>query len=302
MILVTDYMRNDIDGVACVYAYSEFLKKNDADAEGGIFGKPHSESRFVMDRFGIRVGNADKLIGSCSGIILVDASDLRGISPKIEPGKVVEIIDHRKLNDADRFPNAKVQIELVGSAATLVAERFKKSKVPISKQSAAILACAIISNTVNFKAGVTTNRDRAAFKWLNSKAKITSGFIHKMFAHKSRFNLRKEFTGGFASFTFGNGRVGIAQLEIIGAERFVNNNSQKINNLLRRMKKEKNLDYAFLTCIDVEKGINVFLSIDDKTERLLSPILKLKFENGTAKRKGVIMRKEITPLIKERFE
>ena len=63
------------------------------------------------------------------------------------------------------------------------------------------------------------------------------------------------------------------------------------------MKKEKNLDYAFLTCIDVEKGINVFLSIDDKTERLLSPILKLKFENGTAKRKGVIMRKEITPLI-----
>lgn|SRR3989338_8469878 len=78
MILVTDYLRNDIDGVACIYAYSEFLNKKGIDAAGTIFGKPHSESQFVID---------------------------------------------------------KLKLKMLG--------------------------CAIISNTVNFKAGVTTKRDPA---------------------------------------------------------------------------------------------------------------------------------------------
>lgn len=302
MILVTDYMRNDLDGVACVYAYSEFLKKKGVDAVGGIFGKPHAESRFVMDKFGIKIANAEKLIASSESIILVDASDLRGISPKIEPGKVIEIIDHRKLHDADKFPHAKVQIELVGSAATLIAEKFRQEKIPISRQSAAILACAIVSNTVNFKAGVTTMRDKAAFKWLNSKAKVSERFIHRMFVHKSQFNLRKELISGFASFTFGNSNIGMAQLEIVDAESFVRKNHAGIKKFLEQMKKSKDLDHVFLTCIDVEKVVNIFLSISADTERLISPILKIRFENGTAKRRGVIMRKEITPLLMERLK
>lgn len=61
-------------------------------------------------------------------------------------------------------------------------------------------------------------------------------------------------------------------------------------------------DITFLTCIDVEKGFNIFVAADQASEHFVSSLLKVKFSTGIAKRKGVIMRKEITPLIKEKME
>ncbi len=303
MILVTDYLRNDIDGVACIYAYSELLNKKGIDAVGAIFGKPHSESQFVIDKLKLKkLANAEKFIDNCDGIILVDASDLRGISPKIDPSKVVEIIDHRAVNDAGKFPNAKIQIELVGSAATLVAEKFLKEKIPISKEVAFLLGCAIVSNTINFRAGVTTKRDREAFKWLNSKAKISKSLIHAMFAHKSKFTepLLKVMKHNAAFVEFGGKKFCIIQLEIVDAEKFVSKNLPVLKKIMKAMGDGQ--DFTFLTCIDIEKGSNLFVAADSETENFVSSLLKVKFSAGIAKRKGVIMRKEITPLIKERME
>ena len=301
IILVTDYLRNDLDGVACIYSYSEFLQRKGVNAIGATFTKPHREAQFVIDSFKIKkLGDADKIIGTCDGVILVDASDVKGISPKIAPSRVIEIIDHRKMNEAEKFPNAKVQIEFVGSAATLIAEKFYKSRIPISKESAILLALAIVSNTINFKAGVTTERDKRMYKWLGPKAKIPKNFAHKMFVHKSKFNkpLKNIIEEDFASLRLGNKEFGIAQLEIVGVEKFVNNNLENIRKILFGIKKKKSQDFIFLTCIDVEKGFNIFVTIDEKTEKLISSTFRVKFVEGVAKRPGVIMRKEITPLIK----
>jgi hypothetical protein len=54
-----------------------------------------------------------------------------------------------------------------------------------------------------------------------------------------------------------------------------------------------------LTCIDLEKAFNTIIIIDEGTSNLLSQILKMNFENGIARRNGIIMRKEITPLIQD---
>lgn len=304
MKLVTCYLRNDLDGVACVYAYSEFLKKNKIDAIGAIFGKPHREAKFVMDRFKIKnLQKADKFVNSNEGIILVDASDIRGISPKIDPSKVIELIDHRKMNEVEKFPNAKPQIEFVGAAATLIAEKFYKNKIPISKESSRLLITAIVSNTINFKASNCTERDVKMYKWLSKQVKVPKSFYHKMFVHKSKFTkpLKKIFDEDFSSIMLNGKNFGIAQLEILNADKFVKNNLNNIKKVLSQIKKEKSQDLIFLTCIDTEKGFNIFVTIDENTENLLASTFDVKFSNGVAKRPGVIMRKEITPLIKEKM-
>ena len=125
------------------------------------------EVQFVLQTYNISpLPDANEHITADTDVVLVDASDLQGMSSTINPSQVIEIIDHRKVHQADQFPNAHVQIELVGSAATLVAERFVAQNIPISPESAILLYSAIISNTINFQASVTTQRDCDMSAWL----------------------------------------------------------------------------------------------------------------------------------------
>lgn len=301
-ILITSYKNPDLDGVACTYAYTEFLYATCKDVVGAISGSPHIEAQFVLDKFNIpSLENAEKIINNIEQIILVDTSDIKSLSDQIQSHKVIEIIDHRKVNEANKFPNAKIQIDLVGAASTLIAEKFYNSQVRISPESAALLFSAIISNTINFKANTTTPRDRKMANWLKTKFSFPKNYVKEMFTYKSKFkkNLRETITDEFVIFNFKGLCLGIAQLEIINVDEFTKFNIIEIKKILKELKKEKSLDFIFLTCIDLEKAFNTIIIIDDATSNLLSQILKVNFENGIARRNGIIMRKEITPLIQD---
>lgn len=304
-LLVTPYKNPDLDGTACAFGYAEFLRKNGKDAVAAVFGKPHREAQFVLDKFNIpALENAEEVVNNTDGIIIVDASDLRGLSDKIQPEKVVEIIDHRKIHEAHKFPNAKAQIELVGSAATLIAEKFYNNKTTISPESAELLFSAIISNTINFQANVTTKRDHELVDWLKTKFSLPENYIHEMFNDKSQFkkSLKETIIDDFATFNFNNHNLGIAQLEIINVNEFIRENLVKIKKILEELKKEKSLDLIFLTCIDLENAFNEIVVIDEDTQKFLEQALKVKFEDEVTKREGILMRKEIVPLIKEVLE
>lgn len=304
-LLVTPYKDPDLDWTACAFGYAEFLHKNNENAIAAVFWTPHRESQFVLKEFNIPdLENAENLVNNVDWIIIVDASDLRGLSNQIQPEKVIEVIDHRKVHEAHNFPNAKIQIELVGSAATLIAEKFHSSKITISEESAALLFSAIVSNTINFQANVTTKRDHEMADWLQTKFSLPENYIHKMFVDKSQFkkNLKETFIDDFATFHFNNHNLGIAQLEIVNVNNFVKKNLVEIKKILEELKKEKSLELIFLTCIDLETAFNQIIVVDESTENLIKKALKVIFKNGVTKRDGILMRKEIVPLIKEVLE
>lgn len=303
-VLVTSYEYADLDGTACAYAYSEFLNKTGKNAKVTIFETPHREARFVMDYFKIKINNANNFMKTDPDIILVDASELYHISKEINPKRVVEIIDHRKVNESEKFPNAKIQIEFVGAAATLIAEKFYKNKTEMSRESAALLYSAIVSNTINFMSKLTTSRDRKMANWLLTKIKIPQNYIHKMFLAKSKFEESVDciLDEDMAVSKFGTKKIVIMQLEIIGVESFVKNNITEIEEYIKKNKIKKKLDFIFLSCIDLEKEINEFVAIDINTKSLLSRTLKTNFNGNIALRSGIIMRKEIVPKIKEAIE
>lgn len=304
-ILTTGYVNPDLDAVAGAIAYCEFLQNTGKSAEVGFIGEIHDEAKYVLNRYNIpypqSIPNADNF----DEVILVDASDLIGVEGKIAPEKVVEIIDHRKVHEADKFPNAKVQIELVGSASTLVAEKFIQNRIDISKGSAILLCGAIISNTLNFKGGVTTDRDKQAVEYLNKVALLPDNFWKELFEAKSDLSgdkLQERIRGDFAWFVMGNKKLGIAQIEIIGADKLIKERVADITATLADIKSEMKLDYIFQNTIELEKGKNLFITSDSDTKSLLEKVLAVKFEGAVAERPNLIMRKQIVPLIKEELE
>jgi manganese-dependent inorganic pyrophosphatase len=304
-IAVTSYENPDVDGTACAYAYVELLRKKGKNAKLVIFGVPHREAQFVIKKFGIQLGRKMGVLGNSDSVILVDASDLKGISNDIDKDKVIEIIDHREVNQADLFKNAKVQIEMVGAAATLIAEEFMKDNIEPSRESACLMCSAIMSNTLNFKANVTTGRDRKAFDWLNRIAKLPEGYVKEMFGYKSDFGdkrIDEIMMDNFSSPKIGGKKFVIPQLEVIELDKLLERELGGIKNFLSRIKEKTGLDYAFLTSIDLDDGFNKFVAVDEKTKSLLERALGINFEGDVAKRDGVLLRKEIIPILKAYLE
>jgi manganese-dependent inorganic pyrophosphatase len=304
-ILITFGLRPDLDALACAIAYAELLNAQGKAAVVGTTGEPHEEVKYVFDRFGFK--NPDLLVDAdgYDEIILVDKSDLMGIEDKINPEKVIEVIDHRKVHQAEKFPNAKVQIELVGAAATLIAEKFMKDDMAISKNSAILLFSAIISNTLNFKGTLTTARDVSAAAWLNRTAGLPDDFWKEMFLAKSDLSggkLAERVRGDLIWFEAAGKKVGIAQIEMIGAKKLTYERSDDIVRILKAVKAEMGLDFIFQNIIELEACKNYFLTDNSETEALLHKVLKVTFSGSVAQKPELIMRKQIIPLIKAELE
>lgn len=304
-ILVSSYVNPDLDGVAGAIAYAEFLQKRNKNAIPGIIGEPHDEAKYILDRFQFAYPLSLLNAEAFSKVILVDVSDLNGLEGKIAPERVIEIIDHRKVHEAEKFPHAKVQIESVGAAATLVAEKFIEQKVEISEKSATLLFAAIASNTLNFKANVTTSRDHEAARWLKQYTNVSENFIQEMFQAKSDLTgdkLSERIKGDFAWFTIGEKQIGISQIEMIGAEGLVNKRGPEIIKTLSEAKKELHLDHVFQSTLELQCGENIFVTEDEEMKKLLNKVFNVQFSGICAKRDGLIMRKEIVPLLKAAIE
>jgi manganese-dependent inorganic pyrophosphatase len=305
LVLITSYKNPDLDGVACAIAYAEFLEAIGTHAVPLLFGEPHIEAKFVLEQFNTPIPADGQLrLKNQSKVILVDASDLRGISNLIYPGQVIEIIDHRIENQANKFLSASIQIELVGSCATLITEKFFNKKITPSKSAAILLYSAIISNTVNFKASVTTERDKKIAAWLLHQIKLPKNYVQKMFKAKSQIkqHLKESLENDFATFYLNGSKLGVAQFEIIKARDFLRSNEDYINNALRALKLKKGLDYIFLTIVDIDNGNNIFVVIDSESEELLTKSLRVKFKDRVATKKGILMRKTIVPMLRKYLE
>jgi len=304
-ILITCYVSPDLDGYASAVAYAELLNKQGLLAITGVIDSAHDEVKYVLHRFNLTPAEAIINDDTFTQVILVDASDINGLEGKIKPEKVIEIIDHRQINEADKFIKAKVQIELVGAAATLITEKYMLANTKISSRAAILLYSAILSNTLNFKGGVTTNRDRQAAAWLRDYINVSDGYWQELFQAKSNLsgeNLEKRIEGDFAWFELGGKKIGVAQLEIIGAGDLINSRLEEIINILNKIKTDLQLDHVFQNTIELASGINYFVADDKLIQNILEQALDIKFTNSVAIREILIMRKQIVPLIKAELE
>lgn len=301
-IIVTSYPKPDLDGVAASYAYSEFLQKSGQIANYSFEGKPKKEVTIVCDLFNIS-------LTSCSpnkenSFVVVDTNTIKDFPSFVEINNVIEIIDHHvPSQDTPKFSSIKVQIELIGAVATLIAEKFYQNHIPISRNSAILLYYAIISNSINLHSRNTSQKDIEMVKWLSLQcSEIQEQYIKQIFEAKSLINpnnLREEMEAEY-TLEIGNKKLIIAQLEVVDAMSFFSVRKITIQNILNSILEEKQLDYIFLNCIDILNGYSILYTPFSKTEDYIKNYFEGLFENGQLILNPLFMRKEIIKLLKEK--
>ena len=168
MIILPCPIRPDLDCVAGSIAYAEYLTRvKKQKAMAWVCGTPDDEAQFHLNRCPEGICASDKDAEKAIAYILVDFSVKKALPPTVDPARVVQVIDHRLFTQPDQeFPNALLQLEEVGAAATQITEFFMRDALEPSAHVAAMLYGAIYSHTLCLHSTTTTDRDRAAYEWL----------------------------------------------------------------------------------------------------------------------------------------
>ena len=284
-VLVTAKRNPDLDGAACAIAYAELLREEGYDAAPLVDGNPDAEARFALDE----TGWARPAVSmSASEIVLVDASDVVGLPDAVSAERVVEVIDHRQHHDAERlFPRARIQIEAVGAAATLVAERWRAAARRPRGSTALLLQAAIQSNTQRLRGSVTTPRDLDAAAWLAGIAELPDGFVEGQFAARAAeivADVDAALSRESKRFDHPEGPYVVAQLELPGAVGLVD--AVAAADLARTERVMVNL-------VDVDSARSLLLIWDSAFRRWVAARLGVTFTGAGAECSPAVLRKQI---------
>lgn len=269
--VITSYINSDMDGMALMYSYWEYLRKNGEDAYYYFEGTYKKEVRIVLDKFNITLNPTDKILAD-DKIILVDTNYLEEIPKSIIKDNIVEVIDHHNREKWIDECGVKAQIEPIGAASTIVAERFKKNNIDMAN-------------------------------WLKGLVpEITDEITTEIFEKKSEIgdNLREEmeveFKDQFMSISWSMG-----QLEVANVEDFLHKYESDIRNILETVSKEKDVEYMSVNCMDIINGYSIIVALNDKTADLISKSIGIDFSNLNAKTNELVSRKEIVKIIRNLY-
>ena len=303
MIITTTYEGPDLDGYSCAVAYAELLRAQGQKAQAAIFGELQLEVQWLLSEFGIgRIGPISP-IGLIT-IALLDTSDLEGLPKCFAPEQVVEIIDHRKLTQLEAFPNTKSQVELVGAAATLVAERFKETGVEPSRESAILLYGGILSNTQNFTHPQVSHRDRNMAAWLKDISQAPNDLAKRMFIAKSDLSgtrLAQALDGDSKVLVIQGKRVATMQLEIYNPDRLIAERREEIESILSTFVKTEGADYGYLNMKNLENETSFILCGNEATRLLFTSLSGMMWDGHLGYSTERTLRKQINTWIDDQL-
>lgn len=304
--IVTSYKNPDLDGVASSIALSAYLKTTKGlSAKPIIFGNLNSETNFVLDLLGLP--HPQSFSTKCAPtdvVYLVDTHHLNQVNENVPPECVVQIYDHHPAGNPDAFPNAEIVNEKVGAVATLLAEKFRDENVPLDTNLSVLLYAAIVSNTLDFTAPPTAERDYKAADWLSNQTAIPSDLVDQMFQARSNFDAlttQELLSGDYKEFDFSDVKVGISQIEGVGVTKLLTRPDfeTEISQLRFRM----DADHMFLSVVDIREQKTYLVTDQEKTRNILSKAVRAEFPTSVAVFDRILLRKsDLIPSLKTYLE
>lgn len=161
MIVVTSGKKYiDIDAYATCIAYAKLLNLKGIEAKAISTAKLNES--ITPSLLNIDIGLDEYIPNENDEYVIIDVSNPDFFDIFVKEEKIIEIIDHhvgyeeywsRKLKD-------KAKIEFIGSVATIVLELYEKQNLirNIPKDLAILLMAAILDNTLNLKAKITSRK------------------------------------------------------------------------------------------------------------------------------------------------
>jgi inorganic pyrophosphatase len=297
MIVVTSGARYiDIDAYACCVTYAELLN---------LLGKPAVAASTAAWNESItgslRALNAplrtDYIVQQDDQFIIVDLSDPTILDPLVVEDHIIEILDHHTTFEqywADKL-GKNSHIEFVGAAATLVFEKWQqagKAEV-MHKETAELLAAAILDNTLNFRASITTNRDKAAYSFLAQHAELPDDWAAVYFTECQTAilsNLSEALRNDtkFVQITGFDEKLCLGQIVVWDAKGVLAHELDTIRSTLSGM------DETWMAnVVSIADGKSYIVAQNEKVKAWIAPLLHITFNGTVATADRLWLRKEI---------
>lgn len=292
----------DIDGLACALAYQELSNKEGWKSLVVLPGRLNQSVTKTVKCWGFNFNT--EIDNNQVNTVIMDVSEPSHIAKFVDQKRITEIYDHHfgfedywkdKLGD-------KAKIEHVGACATLIWEEFKSRGLDnqISELSANLLYTAIISNTLNFQASVTHQRDIQAFEELKQHINLSTDWIEQYFTELES-GIYKDIKQAIIDDTkiqeFPNLGITfvIGQIELWNSQKFVKDNLQLIKSALEGFDNP----HWFLTSPSISEGKNYLYADNPQVKKLLTKILNAKFDGDIGMTSKLWLRKEILRKLQE---
>jgi manganese-dependent inorganic pyrophosphatase len=162
---IIGHAKPDTDAVVAAIAFKHLCEHAECfahpETEAVIADPLNPETSYLFEKYNQAVPRliSSSDISADDKVILVDHNEATQRMPGIAEDQIVEIIDHHKVNLNLNNP-IFLTFKAWGSSSTIVYYLMKQQQVVPDQKLAALMLCAILSDTVGFKSSTTTQKDK----------------------------------------------------------------------------------------------------------------------------------------------
>ena len=287
-VITAGYAYVDIDVLACAVAYAELLNLENLNAEVYLTGVWNATISNSILNWGISIKHEEPSLFDELKFVILDTSNPAHFEKFVKLSEVVEIFDHHFGHEDYWYKHlgAKSHIEQVGACATLICEQFKArgQMNKISSLSANLLYTAIIANTLNLKACITTPRDIHAVLELKKNTNLPNNWIEQYYSEVTKNIINDPVTAivnDTKRLEINDKNYIIGQLELWEAQILIEN--PKLLEICRRglgiKEEEQNIPYL-LNIASIKDGFNYFVTDSYEMRSFLTAEFNSNFSNN----------------------
>ena len=234
-------------------------------------------------------------------LVFVDHNEASQAVEGFEHYKLLEVIDHHRIGTLSTKNPITFINKPVGSTSTLITGLFRENKISIPLETAQLLLCGILSDTLILKSTTMTDVDREAVEYLSAITNLDpqalgeeiiragSSIVGRGAKEVINQDL-KEYTEGKISYT-------VSQIEVDNT-RDVLSRKKEFLDILESSRVASKRAFAALLVTDITKLDSIMLlAVDAKYNSLFS---YPKVEDDVYYLKGVVSRKkQLIPMLTE---
>lgn len=157
--------------------------------------------------------------------ILVDHNEMSQSIDDLKEAEVLEIVDHHRIGDVETTTPIRFRNEIIGSTCSIIAKLYQEAGIEPDKQTASIMCCAIISDTMNFNSPTTTPQDKEIARHLAQIADVDLDELAKeMFGAVATIkgrSMSEILYNDFKEYNIDGKRIAIGQINIADEQEIV---------------------------------------------------------------------------------
>ena len=267
-IYITGHKNPDTDTIMSALVAEYLYTHLGYNVEAIKQGELNPETKFAIEKTGLRIPNTITKLTKNSKVILVDHNNPMESLENITELNIINIIDHHAIK-LDLGSPTYVRTEPVGCTATILFKMFRENSIEIPKNIALAMLSAIISDSLLFKSPTCTDEDKKVASELEKIAGINKeeyGMeMLKAGTDLSSYSIEEILNIDRKTAVYGNYKASINQVMTADVEETLKL-KEELEAGMQKMIENENLDLFMLLITDIINSDSTVIALGNKTE------------------------------------